>query len=116
MFGAPFPNGQTITVWKPGPGSTVDRYNNAVAGAETSTDVEGCAIAYDPGLEDHSRGRDAAVAAATVYAPAGTDVDAGDEVELDGVRWQVSEPPAVWQSPFTGSTPGVAIRIRKVQG
>ena len=51
-----------------------------------------------------------------VYAPAGTNVDAIDFLEIDGEKYEVVGLPNSGQSPFTGSIPPVRIRANRITG
>lgn len=116
---APF--GRDIVIVSHGP-STPDRYGNAAPGPERRSTLTGCSL--DPrsgrsgrsGRSVHGAGRDAEIDMMTVYAPAGSNVDVTDLVEIDGARYEIDGIPAVYQSPHAPGAGGVAFEIRRVVG
>jgi hypothetical protein len=108
--------GETVTVVRPG--STTDRYGNPTADwtAATSTEVDGAAVAPRLQPEQTDEGRQAAVDALTAYLPPGTDVVHTDRVVVRGLTYEVDGRPAVWTSPFTATTRGIEVPLRRVAG
>lgn len=90
-----------------------DAFGNDVM-AETSTVVLG---AFAPGgSSEVTQGQDVVITQPTVYLPAGTAVTPADGVEIAGDRYEVDGSPNDWLNPFTGSQPGVEVRLRRVTG
>lgn len=89
--------------------STVERF-----------ELLGCAVApvvggrFDPEIQE--RGRTGVVVRQTLFAPLGTDLRYTDELEVDGVVWQVDGVPGPWRSPFSGWLAGLEVMMRRSQG
>lgn len=109
-----FPFGRTVTLI----GRTVtgqDGYGNDVR-AEARTDVPGCPVWPRTAGAELVQGQDTVLKGLGVLLPPGTDVAAVDAVEVDGLRYEVDGEPARWQSPFTGTVPGVQVSLLRVEG
>jgi hypothetical protein len=108
-----FPYGQTVTLIS----RTVsgqDGYGNDVY-AETSTDVSPC-IVQPAGSVETIQWTDEVSTDLTVFLPFGTDIEAIDAVEINGIRYEVQGEPSNWTSPFTGRNSPEQIRVSKVTG
>lgn len=94
--------------------ATADQFGDLATATETS--LRGVVIAPGSSTEV-TGGQDTVTTAATLYAPAGTDLVPTDRVRrADGTVWQVDGQPRVWRSPFTGWQPGVEAPLRRVTG
>lgn len=113
-----FAAGETVTRLRAT--AKLDRSSGEMTGADwispSTLVILGCA--FDPGTstEPLERGRDAVLTQPTVYAPAGSDVLAGDRLVVRGRTWEVDGDPGDFRSPFTGWHPGVAIALKAVSG
>lgn len=110
-------NGRTVTILRHDPGGT-DIYGDPVAGTVVRVDVDGCAVAPRTGSsgELEGRGRQGITEAMTLYLPAGTDLQADDQVEIDGQTYDVDGPPANWSNPYSGKRPGLEVVLRRTEG
>lgn len=110
-----FALGVTVPVFRPT--WTPDRYGDPrpVYPDAPSHLVGPCAVAPVSSTEDPVA-RDAIVDTVDLYAPAGADLTATDQVGIDGQRWEIDGDPAVWTNPFDGVTYGVTARLRRVAG
>jgi len=109
----PFPKGITVTRLR---GTRVDDgYGGERIDWTTpeSLTLTGCAMA--PLVEDEilTAGRDAGVAAWTLYC-AWADVKADDRMDTPHGLYEVDGEPGRWESPYTGRRPGMSVRLRKV--
>lgn len=115
------PNGETVTVIRPGP-PTQDEYGNDVPGTPTETDIPGCGIAPREGAGGGSeilqaqQVRDTVITGLTLYAPYGTDLRATDRVRVGGAVYEVQGQPGAFASPFTGSTGPVMAALQLITG
>lgn len=75
----------------------------------------GCGLA-PRGSSEVVQGRDTVITGVTLYAPAGTDLRATDQVRVGGVLYDVDGLPGVFASPFTGSSGPVVAELRVVTG
>lgn len=108
--------GETVTRLRAS--TTEDRYGSQVLDwtDPAELDIDGCAVAPLEADEDHGEGRQAVIRGFNVYAPAGADVLPIDRLRIRGDDHEVIGEPGVWVNPFTGATPGVEIRTRRVTG
>jgi hypothetical protein len=94
--------------------SGIDRDGNDVY-STVETTIEDCA--FDPGgSTELVQGQDMVITQPTLYVPAGTVVDSYAAFLINGQKFEVDGSPNDWSSPFTGWTPGVAIRLKRVTG
>lgn len=106
-----FAHSITVTVRRP----SKDRY-----GDETMSDpwtIEGCAVAPASSasvVDDPGRLGDTTTW--TLFAPAGSDLQANDVVTISGEDWKVQGNPGDWRSPFSGWEPGMVAEIARGQG
>jgi len=113
------PHGDTVTILRPGP-PTQDEYGNDVPGEATEIPVAGCGLAPRDGNStsgnENVQGRDQVVVGLSLFAPAGTDLRATDQVRVAGVLYQVDGQPGAFRSPFTGSAGPVVAALELVTG
>lgn len=109
-----FPQGETVTLIRPGP-PTQDAYGNDVAGAATEIDVTGCAVAPASSSENVAA-RDQVSQGLTVWLPAGTDVRPTDRMRVRGLLYAVDGSMSEWHSPFTGFDGPVQVSVTRVTG
>jgi hypothetical protein len=104
------PYGITVTVKR----LATDRYGDVTV-ASTHT-VDNCATAPRGSTENTDR-RDTVVVGLSLYAPPDADIQPTDVITLpDGTDWQVDGQPGIWQTPFTGWTPGMELALKRVSG
>lgn len=92
-----------------------DRYGNDVY-TDTRTDSPGWVV-WPSGLgAEVTQGQDIATDNLTCIAPVGTVLASVDRVEVAGKSYEVQGNPWSWQSPFTGTQPGVQVELKAVSG
>lgn len=108
--------GETIKIVRPT--SQDDGYDGKefVWSSSMITTVYGCAIVPYQGEELDRQARQGQLESWTVFAPHNVDVDVHDRVEARGKTFYVLGPPRYWQSPLTGTKPGVQFDIERVDG
>lgn len=104
-----FPYGKTVTITP----QTGDNFGDRTAG--TPVDVDGCVVYETPGVETVGA-QDTLVVTLTVIVPPGTSVASTDRITIDGATYEVASQAIEWQSPFTGTRPGVQFTARRVTG
>lgn len=93
-----------------------DAHGNPVESWSPPVVVEGCAFAPQGTVETFTPGRNMVSSSPMLYVPTGTVVSARDRVTVRGSRFLVDGDPAVWVNPYTGSRPGVAVKLERVAG
>lgn len=111
-----YPNGETVTVVKPG--VVVDPFSQQSSDSwatATSADYPWCAVATDAGIESLLVGRDLTQVALAVYMPyTGVDVASNYRATVRGITYDVYGEPAVWVSPFDADAPSGTVLALKV--
>lgn len=97
------------------PGGT-DAYGDPVESTTSTTVIPRAFVAPQQGSENNDPGRAGVTVGLTLYAPPGTDLLHTDQVDIDGVRYDVEGEVAAWEHPFTGWRPGVVVALRRAQG
>lgn len=96
-----------------------DRYGDTQAVSERRDEIEGAFVAPRSSaafgdIED--RGREGVTQGLTLFAPATTDIAHTDQVEVDGVLYDIDGDVARWVNPFTGWQPGVTVALVRAAG
>lgn len=104
-----YPFGKTITITP----MVTSSFGDRTAGDPVS--VPGCVVYQTPGVETVG-GQDTLVYDVTILAPAGTSIRSTDVVCIDGAQYEVASQAIGWQSPLTGTEPGVEFTARRVVG
>lgn len=112
------PHGETVTIVRPGAVTSQDAYGNDVHDPPTEIAVPGCGIEprHGSGSDELTQARDTVIAGLTLYAPAGTDLRATDQVRVAGELYDVDGRSGSYSSPFTGSRGPVVATLRLVTG
>lgn len=110
-----FPHGTTVTVLRDSPGG-FDAYGDPITSTTAETNIPNCAVAPRFSTEPTERGRQGVIVGLTVYAPFGSDVLFTDRLEIAGVEYVIEGTPGSWSNPFTGSTPGMEIAVKRAVG
>ena len=108
-----FPYGQTVTLVKRAVSGQDDFGNDEYA--ETLVDAYPCVV-QPAGSNETIQFTDQVSTDLTIFLPYGTDIEAVDAVEVDGVRYEVMGDESVWVSPFSGRTSPIQIRVSRVTG
>lgn len=95
-----------------------DEYGDPQAVAART--VHGCHLAPASSEDAAGRTRAGSVEALTLFAPAGTEINADDRAVIGAGpyagTWRVDGEPAHWESPFNGRRPGVSAVLRRATG
>lgn len=108
---------ETATILRAADGGS-DRYGNAVEDWADATETEVEVLGWAPrgDSEERADGRQGGVDTGVLYVPSGTDVTTTDRVLFRGVTYRVDGTPTDWRNPYTGSTPGLEVNLRRVDG
>lgn len=114
-----FANGETVTLLAAS--TSVDDYGNTVESWDSPTTVatvEHVGVEPRPGGESFQNDRNAITNGYTLYDPSNTlaVATATNRVQVRGKVWPVLGEPAVWESPYTGWTPGTVLQVGGVNG
>lgn len=106
--------GETVTITRPGAAGIPDAYGNPTRGDDVVLAVEGCLFAPNtPNDETGPDGR-VIVSPAAVYAGIDAPFAKDDRLTIRGDDgWFVDGEPQVWRSPWTTSTSGVRVFLRR---
>jgi hypothetical protein len=94
----------------------VDAYGDPVAGTEDRTTLDGAFTAPRTSDELTDRGRAGVIVGLTLFAPYATDLVYTDQVEVDGVLYDIEGEPGKWRNPFTGWEAGLQAALSRVEG
>ena len=113
-----FPHGETVTVLRRPPrskfGDSEHSEHHEIAGVGIDWAATDESSSSNSALDDN---REAVTADVVLYCPWGVDVLSSDRIELpDGDVYSVIGKPARWKNPFTGSTPGVVVKLQRIEG
>lgn len=113
-----FPHGETVTRLR---GTSVaDPYNpdNTEISWDDPDELEIPGCGFNPGQssEPVQDARNAVITQPEVYAPAGSDVLAGDRLVVRGDTYDVEGNPADWKSPFSGWRAGMVVALKRTDG
>lgn len=113
-----FPHGETVTRLRRY--AETDPYSGEVEEVswEDAYELEVAGCAFNPGVssEPLEVGRNAVITRPEVYAPAGSDILAGDRLVVRDLTYEVAGDVADFRSPFTGWQPGIVVRLERVDG
>lgn len=113
-----FAAGETITRLR---GTAItDPYSGDATGVSWTTPasltIDGCGFNPGQSAEPLQVGRNAVTTQPEVYAPAGSDILAGDRLVVRGKTYEVDGQPAAWKNPFTGWEPGMVVALKLTEG
>lgn len=94
----------------------VDEYNNPTPGEPDRVDLDGAFVAprTSDALDDN--GRSGVIVGLTLYLPYGTDIVYTDQVEVDGVVYEIKGEPVSWSHPHTGWQAGMEVGLERGEG
>lgn len=110
----------TVTIVRQIPSGDTDRYGDPVPGGDEYSplliEVPGCAVAPRSSNDVNEPGRQGVIVGVSLYAPAGTDILHDDQVDIDGVLYDVDGDAGVWTDPFSFTQVGVEVALRRAAG
>lgn len=110
-----YPLGRTITVVRPT--WVADAYGDLQpTGPPTRTDINDCAIAPRSSSDVTEPARQGVLIGLTVYAPIGADIQPADQIEIDGVLFDIDGDVGRWRSPFSTIVDGTEVALRRAIG
>jgi hypothetical protein len=97
--------------------TVTNRYGDIEAdwSAATTLPITGCALQPASSTEFTDPSRTAITTRWNLFAPPGTDLRAGDRVDVDGTVYEVDGQPLEWSSPG-GNLDHVAAVLQRVEG
>lgn len=113
--------GRTVVRVRRLPGGT-DPYGDPVEGTEDRLEISRCAVAPRRTSTEGERQyagrftRDGLVIGLDLFAPYDADITHDDQIEIDGVLYDVEGEPGRWESPYTGRRPGLVVELRRAEG
>lgn len=96
-----------------------DRHGDPI-GAAASTTIVGCIVWPRDGNassgNEKTDSQDTVIIGLQVLMPSGTDITPTDQMLVRGQIYDVEGEPASHRSPFTGTSPGVLVSLKRVTG
>lgn len=106
--------GEVVTITRPGLPGLPDEYGNPTHGPNAVIDVVGCLFAPDTSNDETGPDGRVIVSPAAVYAGIDAPFAKDDRLTIRGDDgWFVDGEPQVWRSPWTTSTSGVRVFLRR---
>lgn len=97
------------------PGGT-DQYGDPIPGTTTVTAMPEAFVAPRTTEDVDDRGRTGVIVGLTLFAPYSTDLTYTDQIEVDGVLYDIEGEPGRWKNPFTGWEAGIQAALTRAQG
>lgn len=94
----------------------VDQYGDPIPGTVTRTAIPDAFTAPRESDEIQNRGRAGVIVGLTLFAPYGTDLVYTDQVEVDGVLYDIEGEPGRWRHPQTHWEAGTQVALTRAQG
>ena len=94
----------------------VDEFGDPIPSSETRTTLAEAFVAPRTTDELTNLGRTGVVIGLTLFTPFGTDIEPDDQVEVDGVLYEVDGQPGDWANPLTGWEAGTTVALTRVEG
>lgn len=113
-----FPYGEQITILRRPPRSKVGDGEFTISHTIDHVGVDWAATdESNSGNASGDDNRESVSVDVVAYCPWGSDVMSSDKVELpDGDTYRVIGKPARWRDPFSGATPGVVVKLQRIEG
>lgn len=96
-------------------GDTIDKYGDHT-GTVTRTTLDGCAVAPRSSEALDADGRHGAIIGLNLYGPYGTDLVHTDQLEVDGVVYDIDGEPGQWKSPLSAWEAGFEVALKRAVG
>lgn len=111
-----FPFGETVTLHTSGL-TLQDEDGNDVSDPDwdVTTTLTGVPV-WPRNASELVQGQDTLITGLSALLPAGTVVTAIDSVDVYGQSYEIDGEPGIFQSPFTGTNPGVLVNLTRITG
>lgn len=93
-----------------------DQYGDPIAGTPNRLTLEGAFVAPRSTSDIDARGRQGVINGLTLFGEFGTDLVHTDQVEVDGVLYDIDGDAGQWKSPFTGWEAGCEVALVRAVG
>lgn len=93
-----------------------DEYGDPIEWTPTTLVLDGAFTAPRESSEITDRGRSGVIVGLTLYAPVGADVLHMDQIDVDGVLYDVEGEIGTWIHPRTGWDAGIEAALRRAIG
>jgi hypothetical protein len=93
-----------------------DVYGDREAGDPDRLTIDSAFVAPRHSNEVHDPGREAVVTGLTLFAPVGSDIVHTDQVEVDGVLYDIDGDPGTWEHPWTSWAAGMTAELTQATG
>lgn len=96
-------------------GATTD-VDGDPSGSATSETLTGCFVAPRTSSDVDAPGRNGAVIGLSLYGPLDTDLVRTDQVQVDGITYQIIGDVGLWANPLTGWEAGFEAALERGEG
>jgi len=95
---------------------THDRYGDPSDDEPARLTIEGASVYPRSSADVDERGRSGVIVGLTLIAPYGTDLQHIDQVEVDGVLYDLDGDPGQWKHHHTGWEAGLEVALKRAAG
>lgn len=93
-----------------------DDNGDPIDGEPNRLSIDGCSVAPRTSADINGRGRQGVIVGLSLYTPFGADIVHTDQLEVDGVLYDVDGDAGPWKSPFTQWEAGMEIALTRAAG
>jgi hypothetical protein len=108
--------GTNATVVRVRPAGDADKYGDPTDTDPDRTTLDGCIVAPRTSGDIDDRGRAGVTIGLTLFGPYGTDLLHPDQVEVDGILYDIDGDPGQWKHPRTGREAGMEVALKRAIG
>jgi hypothetical protein len=94
----------------------VDEYGDPVSGTEDRVTLIDAFTAPRESGDLSARGRQGVIVGQMLFAPYDTDIRYTDQIEVDGVLYDIDGEPGRWRNPFSGWEAGIQVALVRASG
>lgn len=94
----------------------IDAYGDPVTSTSTRVLLDGAGVAPRESSDITEQGRHGVIVGLNLYLPYGVDLDRDDQLEVDGVLYEIEGDVGSWKSPLTSWEAGAEVALRRSAG
>lgn len=94
----------------------LDEYGDPIEGEPTTVELPGAFTAPRTSSDVDGRGRTGVTVGLTLFAAYGSDIRSTDQIDVDGVLYDVDGEPGQWRHPLSGWQAGCEVALTRAAG